>query len=199
MFNKEISQYTSSGKERLSGNDKLILDFDEIGSTDSSIIGPKGLNLALMKQSGLPIPPGFCLTTNTYDIYASFEGERDQYGLPPLLSKQIIEKYQQMDLGKVAVRSAATVEDLPKASSAGIYETEINQQTVGEILASVKKCFDSLNKPAAVDYRKKMGINKEAKMSIVIQQMVQGDVAGVMFTKHPITGERNKILINSVF
>ena len=56
----------------------------------------------------------------------------------------------------VAVRSSATVEDLPDASFAGQQETYLNVRGPQQIIDSVKKCFASLFTDRAISYRKNL-------------------------------------------
>ena len=40
--------------------------FDEITPADGEAVGGKGLSLGLMASAGLPVPPGFCVTSAAY-------------------------------------------------------------------------------------------------------------------------------------
>jgi phosphoenolpyruvate synthase (EC 2.7.9.2) len=100
----------------------------------------------------------------------------------------------------VAVRSSATAEDLPGASFAGQQETYLNVRGEEEVLESVRKCWSSLFTPRAIFYRTEKGFRHEKVLiSVAIQKMVNSRSAGVMFTLHPVTGDRNIIVIESVW
>src|SRR5829696_8716181 len=43
--------------------------FDEIGKDDLALAGGKGANLGELSRAGLPVPPGFVLTTAVYDTF----------------------------------------------------------------------------------------------------------------------------------
>ena len=43
--------------------------FDEIGKDDIALAGGKGANLGELSHAGLPVPPGFVLTTAAYDAF----------------------------------------------------------------------------------------------------------------------------------
>jgi pyruvate,water dikinase len=97
----------------------------------------------------------------------------------------------------VAIRSSATAEDLPGASFAGQQETFLN--VIGnEVVHGVQKCWSSLFTPRAIFYREKQGF-EHAKVSIavIVQKMVDADKAGVIFTIHPATGEKDKLIIEA--
>ena len=43
----------------------LILSFDNIRANDLPLVGGKGANLGELTGAGFPVPPGFCLTTES--------------------------------------------------------------------------------------------------------------------------------------
>ena len=43
-----------------------IRPLEELSKSDAAIAGGKGANLGEMLKLGLPVPPGFCLTVDTY-------------------------------------------------------------------------------------------------------------------------------------
>ena len=43
-----------------------MLGFERVGQADLAIVGGKGANLGEMARAGLPVPPGFCVTTHAY-------------------------------------------------------------------------------------------------------------------------------------
>lgn len=100
----------------------------------------------------------------------------------------------------VAVRSSANAEDLPNLSFAGQQETYLNIRGADEVVAAVKRCWASLWTPQALNYRHQNGIPQESvAMSVVVQSLVPADVAGILFTANPATGERSEIVINASY
>jgi phosphoenolpyruvate synthase/pyruvate phosphate dikinase len=49
---------------------KIILPFTAINLSSLPIVGGKAANLGEMLQVGLPVPPGFCVTTTAYALVA---------------------------------------------------------------------------------------------------------------------------------
>src|SRR5580693_5778299 len=92
--------------------------FDDIGPDDVNTVGGKGLSLGRMAGAGLPVPPGFCVTTAAY---RRCNGQ--PLTPPPDLALHIKTAYQQLGGGAVAVRSSATAEDGATTSFAGQQET----------------------------------------------------------------------------
>ncbi len=99
----------------------------------------------------------------------------------------------------VAVRSSATAEDSSQASWAGELETYLNT-TEKNLIGNVKKCWSSLFTPRAIVYRNEKGMRKsKVSVAVVVQQMVQAEIAGVMFTVHPVTKDYNQMIIEAVW
>ena len=98
----------------------------------------------------------------------------------------------------VAVRSSATVEDLPEASFAGQQETYLNVRGASGVLEAVKKCWASLWTARAIGYRARQGIDQDAvSLAVVVQLLVPAEAAGIMFTANPMNGQRDQIAINA--
>ena len=98
----------------------------------------------------------------------------------------------------VAVRSSATAEDLPFASFAGQQDTFLNVIGLEALLLAVRKCWASLWTERAVNYRASNGIDHSTVgLAVVVQEMVDAEAAGVLFTANPISGRRNEAVIDA--
>ena len=204
-------------------------------STDLETVGGKGASLGELTDAGLPVPPGFVVTAETYRTFLqttgietelfsdilTLEGD-DSAGLgeaaraareliretpiPESVADEIITAYRTLGAQNdsqdgsqhsepfVAVRSSATAEDLPDASFAGQHETFLNVTEV-DLLERVKECWASLFAERAVHYRNNQGFDHETvDIAVVVQQMVDAEKSGVMFTRHPSTGDRQMIV-----
>ena len=120
--------------------------------------------------------------------------------IPSALKNDIRKAYKKMDTEDliVAVRSSATAEDLPDASFAGQQETYLNIKGEAALLEAVQKCWASLYGARAIYYRARQGFDDHTvNISVVVQQLVHSEKAGVMFTSHPITGEPLTIIEGS--
>lgn len=123
--------------------------------------------------------------------------------MPGDMEKTILEaykllcKYVRKKRVAVAVRSSATAEDLPGASFAGQQDTFLNIDE-RSLLKSVKRCWSSLFTPRAIVYRKEKGFSHDdVLISVAVQEMVFSEASGVMFTIEPVSGDRDKIIINA--
>ncbi|MFZ5822037.1 MAG: PEP/pyruvate-binding domain-containing protein [Chloroflexota bacterium] len=100
----------------------------------------------------------------------------------------------------VAVRSSATAEDLPEASFAGQQETFLNIRGEADLLEAVKKCWASLWTARAIAYRAKQNIDPDSvTLAVVVQEMVNAEAAGILFTANPINGRRDEMVINAAW
>lgn len=126
--------------------------------------------------------------------------------MPKEIEEAIREAYQKLSKKthtaniNVAVRSSATAEDLPDASFAGQQETYLNVKGADEVVENTIKCWSSLFTPRAIFYRTKKGFKHEQVLiSVGVQEMVDSRSAGVMFTINPVTGDPDKIVIESIW
>jgi pyruvate,water dikinase len=213
---------------------KHVEFFEELNKEDVAIAGGKGANLGELTQAGIPVPPGFVITSRTYDQFIKETGifndimdildatdvnnnqELQQAAkdikkiineteIPDDIKIIIIEAYNALcrRIGKenafVAVRSSATAEDLPEASFAGQQDTYLNVKGEADLLTYVRKCWASLFGARAIFYREENNFDhSKVYIAVVVQEMVEAEKAGVMFTVHPSTGEE-KILIEAAW
>ena len=172
-----------------------IKHFTEIDDADLPLVGGKGLNLGKLTAMGFLVPPGFCVTTDAYRT--TLEGidthnseDVQAVTLPDSLQSEIVTAYNQLGTDTVAVRSSATAEDLPNASFAGQQDTFLNVSGASELFEKIKLCWASLWSDRAIAYRRDNGIdNAQLAMAVVVQEMIDAEVSGVMFTRSPTGGE----------
>ncbi|PIE40829.1 MAG: phosphoenolpyruvate synthase [Gammaproteobacteria bacterium] len=100
----------------------------------------------------------------------------------------------------VAVRSSVVGEDAEGASFAGQMDSYLFQKGKDEIYESIVKVIASAFNQRALAYRlqKKIDVTN-IQAAIIIQEMINGDVSGVMFTAHPVTGSRQQALISGTY
>ncbi|MFI6595283.1 PEP/pyruvate-binding domain-containing protein [Nonomuraea sp. NPDC050536] len=195
---------------------KTALEFSEIDAGMLAEVGGKGANLGELTRAGLPVPPGWVLTTDAYaraaeaagldEVIAAHGGQdlariaRERLlgtGIPDEIAAEVRELHARLDV-PVAVRSSATAEDLPYASFAGQQDTFLNVVGADAVLDAVRRCWASLWTDRAVAYREANGIDHATvRLAVVVQEMVQAGVAGVMFTANPVTGRCREAVIDA--
>jgi len=194
-----------------------VLWLDEIRADDLETVGGKAASLGEMTTADLPVPPAFVVTAGTYRRFIEETGIDEELfelvdietedskalsdaaqaaqelieetPIPDDLRDEILGAYDDLDDSPpVAVRSSATAEDLPDASFAGQQETFLNV-TRPDLVDRVRECWASLFTQRALYYRKEQGFENElVDIAVVVQQMVDAEKSGVMFTSQPSTG-----------
>lgn len=97
----------------------------------------------------------------------------------------------------LAVRSSASVEDGPRASFAGQFRSSLNLNSIEEVELAVQDCLNSASSPSVSEYCRRYGIAPESiRMQIIIQKMLQPQLAGVIFTVNPVSG-REEVVIDA--
>lgn len=100
----------------------------------------------------------------------------------------------------VAVRSSATAEDLPQASFAGQQETYLNVSGADHVLKATQKCWASLWTARAIGYRSRQDIHGAGvALAVVVQQLVDAEVAGILFTVNPVDGSQEHAMISGAW
>ncbi|MFA5536589.1 MAG: phosphoenolpyruvate synthase [Bacillota bacterium] len=121
--------------------------------------------------------------------------------IPDDIRIDILRAFQAIGEDKAyAVRSSATAEDLPNASFAGQQDTYLNIRGSQQLFKAIQNCWASLFTDRAIVYRAQNNFDHGGVfLSVVVQEMVFPEVAGIMFTADPITGRRKTISIDASF
>ncbi len=211
------------------GASPRVVWLQETGTRDLHLVGGKGASLGDLTKIGMPVPPGFVVTTEAFREFVLANRLRDTLarlhsaadvnnpeslaataagmqqavlGAPmsPRLKTEIEHAYSELGGGPVAVRSSATAEDSAAASFAGQQRTFLGVRGAYDVAAAVQKCWASLYEERALFYRATMGYNVlEAEMAVPVQRTVPAEVSGVLFTADPSTGSRDTVLIEAVY
>ncbi|MFI6869147.1 PEP/pyruvate-binding domain-containing protein [Nocardia sp. NPDC050406] len=209
--------------------DLLVLELHDPAATLERA-GGKGASLARMAGAGLPVPPGFHVTTAAYRRFAAANGLRERLlaqtanvsadepatwedaaakigalladqPVPEEIDAAIAAAYARMGEDvPVAVRSSATAEDLPDMSFAGQQETYLDIRGRAAVADAVRRCWASLWTARAIGYRARQGIaSEDVELAVVVQELVPAEAAGIAFTADPVTGARDRIVINAAW
>jgi pyruvate,water dikinase len=161
-------------------------------------LGGKGASLARLTRLGYRVPPGFCLTT------AAFRAGPDGWAMLEqdlIVALERLEATAARETGepvRLAVRSSALGEDGADASYAGLHETELDLRAA-DVPGAVRRCWASLSSAPAAAYRAARGIPDDgAAMAVVVQALVPAEAAAVVFTRHPVTGRGDQLVVTAV-
>ncbi|MCX6761230.1 MAG: PEP/pyruvate-binding domain-containing protein [Candidatus Moranbacteria bacterium] len=206
----------------------LIKTIEQITKSDTAIAGGKGASLGEMTQAGISVPSGFVILSNVFekflevtDLNVEIEAILDSVNheemhtvehasekietlilnavVPRDITDEIQKFFERLDSKFVAVRSSATAEDSISAAWAGQLESYLNT-TEESLLENVKKCWASLFTPRAIFYRFEKGLRKQKiSVAVVVQKMIESEKSGIAFSVHPVTQDRNQLIIEAGF
>ncbi len=202
--------------------------FQQLSKHDANIAGGKGASLGEMITSGIPVPDGFVVLSTTFDkfleitdisieidailnkvdhneVHTVEDASKQIQALilsakmPKDIAKEIKTEFSKLNCKYVAVRSSATAEDSASAAWAGQLDSFLNT-TEETLLENVQRCFASLFTPRAIFYRFEKELhNQTISVAVVVQKMVNSKVSGIAFSVHPVTEDRNQIIIEAGF
>lgn len=166
------------------------------------LLGGKGNGLLQLANLGLPVPPGFVLTTSFFAAPNSSANSNQKNGSIKTAYKQL-EAQLKVRNPAVAIRSSALAEDSQSHSFAGAFDTFLWVRGIADIQEKIAQCHASLFSVRANGYRENMtaagGQTAVPQMAVVVQAMIPANAAGVLMTLNPSNGDRSKIVIESTW
>jgi pyruvate,water dikinase len=147
-------------------------------------LGGKAQGLADLARLRLEVPPYFVIAN----------------AIGGVLPAEVFEAYRRLNPTianpTVAVRSSAQGEDGAVHSFAGQYDTVLGVCGVTQLQAAVDRCVQSATSERAAAYSGALGAH--VAMNVVVQIMVDAEVAGVVFTADATTGRRDLVVVDAV-
>ncbi len=208
---------------------RWVVDLQSPGESEEdapALLGGKGAVLRRLALEGFPVPRAVCLSTEAYrstlaqaldcveqtpstveQLRRALEGA----ALPDGLEQALAEAYATLSEGsgappRLAVRSSGTGEDSAEASHAGQAASFLNVTGYLELLQAVRKCWASLWSAEHLAYRHRaqrpqngLVIGQAPAMAVVVQTLVPAEVAGVLFTANPVTGDASQMLVSAAW
>lgn len=145
---------------------------------DEQTYGGKAVQLGAALRAGLPVPDGFALPAELVEAIARGDGA----------ARATLDALGEGLTGPLAVRSSAIGEDSAAASFAGQHATLLNIHGPHALVQAVEAVWRSAWTESALAYRRRVGLEGPVRIGVVVQRLVAADVAGVLFTRNPITG-----------
>jgi pyruvate,water dikinase len=200
--------------------------FKELNKSNADIAGGKGASLGEMINSGIPVPDGYVVLADTFeefiketDLIQEIDAILDKVDhkavhtvdnaseqiqrlikkakMPQSIAVEITSSFDTLDADFVAVRSSATAEDGADHAWAGQLDSYLNI-TKDDVLEKVQECWASLFTPRAIFYRFEKGLSTtKISVAVVVQKMVNSELSGIAFSVHPVTEDRNQIIIEA--
>jgi pyruvate,water dikinase len=150
---------------------------------NEAAFGGKAAALSVAVRAGLPVPPGLALAASFVDAV----GEGQPGAVEALAALPV-------PAGALAVRSSAIGEDSAGASFAGQHASILNVQGAEALVEAVRAVWRSARTESALAYRERMGIEGPPCMGVVVQLLAPAEVAGVLFTRNPLTGADERVI-----
>jgi pyruvate,water dikinase len=155
---------------------------------EECLVGGKAASLAAATRAGLSVPAGVALPFGFVDAVAAGDAEARH---------QLAAIFRTLGAPLVA-RSSAVGEDSEQATFAGQYLTRLNLRSEPELVDAVFAIWESARSPSALAYRERLRLPPEPKMAVVVQELVDADSAGVLFSRNPINGS-NELVIEAAW
>lgn len=221
---EEIKLFTTSGGGYDWERENAIVSQDRIQSRSLQKIGGKALGLQKLEAHGFRTSPYFVLETSLFRrIIGDLELNEDILRLDQLsptdrieyiarFTDSIMEKIIHQGDGQIpdlenaltqtgavlfSVRSSAILED-GHLSLAGIFDTKLNVEAVG-LQKAILEVLASGVSPLAVKAALAANVKpSEASMAVIVQRMVNAQVAGTIFTKEHLTNDEGVLKIEVV-
>jgi len=207
----------------LSRKERPMIDLRDPAALNTQKTGGKGAQLARLLAHGFSVPEGFVISAEVYaeltaPIFAELgpcpaddeaalayarvvRRKLATSDLPSAFIRDVTARVQALGGARFAVRSSSTLEDLEHAAFAGQHDTFLQVSDV-EVAARVRDCFLSLWSDHAVRYRHRQNTWSarsrrlgEAQMAVVVQTMVDSQVAGVCFGLDPVSGDLDRMIV----
>lgn len=205
---------------------KPVVWLRDIKGSHISTVGGKAARLGDLLSAGFPIPDGFVVTTEVLFNFIVQNNVRDlirqklkavdvgsieqlERGFKEIreaisagdFSKEFLRDVEvaltRLQCASYAIRSSAVMEDEEHASFAGQYDTFLDVKPQ-DVLESVRNCWSSVFTPRAITYRRRHQISDDSvAMAVIVQEMIEADISGVIFTVDPI--QKRHILIEAIY
>jgi pyruvate,water dikinase len=153
-------------------------------ASDVAVFGSKACGLGDAIRDGLPVPPGVALAGPVVEAVAGEDAATIEQVTTALRGLRT----------PLAVRSSAVDEDGKDASFAGQHLTLLNVPSIDDVPAALREIWWSANTDSAITYRQRVGLFTRPSVGVVVQSLLDPDVAGVMFTQNPVTGADERVI-----
>ena len=155
-----------------------------IEAEDEAEFGGKAMNLGKALRAGLTVPSGYAL--NFECVEGIIENDPEVLG-------SLEAAFNEMK-SPIAVRSSAIGEDSKGASFAGQHLSVLNVNSFSYLKEAIAEVFQSAQTSSALSYREKLGIEGTPRMGVVLQELLDPEAAGVIFTRNPLTGKDELVI-----
>jgi pyruvate, water dikinase len=188
--------------------ERLSIPLDDPAAAEVERVGGKAATLARLRQAGLPVPDGLCLTADAYRAQldgagvatpaAGVAGAADEHEgrklalavrlgflrapLTPVVAEALGAAHAWAIAPPsrlLAVRSSALREDSPGASFAGQFDTFLGIGGLQDLVTAVRACWACLWSTRALRYMQAHDVDPaHTAMGVILQRMIEARAAG---------------------
>ena len=170
---------------------KYFMFLNEIGASDSTIVGGKAANLARYYKNNWLVSPAVVIPTTVTKLLPKLLADNDFLQELKAVASQLKASY-------FSVRSSAVGEDGITASFAGQFSTELQIPTNG-LVSAINVCWQNINSVHMQGYRQYQQATQTTEIAIIIQAMVFAKKSGVIFTVNPVTQNTDELVIEVIY
>jgi pyruvate, water dikinase len=202
--------------------------FDEIEKNDTPLVGVKGVNLGEMYSQGFPVPNGFVITPAAYYHFlkvnkldvkikhvlstANVNHLKSLHQISEIIGKlindaplpndlitEIVNGYKKLGESLVSIKHspASNISTVEKFTDTPNAMLNVKGDVV--LLLKIKQAWAQMFNPREIFIRHEQRIDHtQQEMSLIVQQMVESERSGVLFTADPKNNDKNKIIIKAI-
>ena len=163
--------------------ERFALSLDDPQATDPTLCGAKASALARASGLGLPVLPGFVVTTEAVaDLL-------DVGRLRPAAETRVRERWASLSRRgnrSLVVRSSSVGEDGAESSMAGMFTSVTNVLGLDAFLEALVTVAHSARGPHG---------DEPMPMAVLVQPFLPAEVGGVMFGVDPVTGSTDHLVV----
>lgn len=167
---------------------EVWLSLDDAAARDATVSGAKAAGLAVARAAGLPVVPGFVVTTAAHERYL-----RAGRNVPEEVAAELRPAWESVSAHgelSLVVRSTSTIEDVAASSMAGQFRSVLNVNGWGEFLDALGRVLASADEVC--------GGTAPSPMAVLVQRFLVPDRGGVLFGVDPVTGDSRRVVVEAV-
>lgn len=177
---------------------QIVFTFDEAAQRPREEVGGKGAGLAEMAALGLPVPPGFTVSTTVARAFAEEDRFPKRFDWQFERGIRYIEEQANKAFGSAGSPLMASVRSGAAVSMPGMMDTVLNVSSKVQVLSALEEVFRSWNTERAQAYRESAQLPDWWGTAVTVQAMVFGDAGedsatGVAFSHNLATGEEGLV------
>ncbi len=162
-------------------------------------IGGKATNLQRLEDFGVRVPQWAVLPSEVLTQQLDASVDINAARIPETVQQELTEFFgEEFTTRTYAVRSSALDEDGAQFSFAGQFETHLHVPFF-KINESIHRIWLSAGSERVLTYRRENGLDPQPGIAVIVQEMIEPEVAGVAFGANPVNGDTQTKVISAVY